>query len=1167
VLTQRFLSHLEPGNETLDLSSLVAITYTERAAREMRDRIRQACRDRLQQCPVEQAPHWLRLVRDIDTARISTIHSFCGSLLRSQAVEAGLDPRFSLLEETTGGAFLRNEVRAGLHELLIANDTDATSLAVEFGTDKAAAILELLIPQRFRLNFAEWLPLTSTELIARWQRQWREVTVPKVLRELVESENSQQILALLREHTSDNPKMRERRSVILRELPTLGEASNPADALNSILEQCYVKGSKASDWESEDIYEQLKSGLETLRKELKKILDDLGFDPEHVRLAAEFGLTALRVVNRLGDRYDQAKREAALLDFDDLLILTRNLLRDNLLVRRRIASGISLLMVDEFQDTDPLQTDIVRFLCGDRLTTGKLFLVGDAKQSIYRFRRAEPKVFHELRQEIPEPGRLPLSTNFRSQPEILNFVNVLFDGALGAEYEPLVPAVKQISPRPAIEFLFTSPPPEEEVDKASENEEPGTKGGQETAGVAGKRREAEWVARRVQSLLHDGVSRIRERDRQTNKVTLRPVQARDIVILFRAMSDVRYFEEALRKHHLDYYVVGGRAFYAQQEVFDLANLCQALDDPDDDISLVGVLRSPFFALHDDCLYALRQPNGSLSDALQQPPPEWLSEEHQDQLRFAARVWKELRHAKDRLSPAELLNLAISRTGYDASLLLEFLGSRKLANLSKLIDMARQFDRSGLFTLSDFVDRLREAVLEEAQEAPAALHPESSDVLRLMSIHQSKGLEFPVVIVADMDRKGNDRGSDAQLDPEFGPLLSLGEKFAVRRENLGLRMLQRREQSESLAETLRLLYVATTRAADLLILSAHLKQPGKFSHPWLKLLASRFDLDSGQVRTAPDARGYSPLLKYSRQIPQIHVHQEPPELVPVAKNNDDSNLSLSDLRETVLSAAPAAPPPLWGPLLPDPSAPRTFSISRLEGVDSGETPDVDPSPAQPIVLEIDQFTEMELDAGTAPALQKLKRGEADQLGTLVHAALERLDPRNPGDAGELIRRSMSGLSASPREVLREQATACVRTFLESRYFAEMRDSRRLFRELEWSVPLAGHTLTGKIDALYQTAAGEWVLLDFKTGAWPAATALTKFVRNYDFQLALYAAAIEKWLGKLPERVELVGLRGGLHRVNVPVDPRRVEQSLARAERAIQTLLGGLGRLPSVSSVAD
>ena len=350
------------------------------------------------------------------------------------------------------------------------------------------------------------------------------------------------------------------------------------------------------------------------------------------------------------------------------------------------------------------------------------------------------------------------------------------------------------------------------------------------------------------------------------------------MILFRAMSDVRYYEEALRKYGLDYYVVGGRAFFAQQEVFDVVNLCQFLDDIDDQAALVGVLRSPFFCLSDDAIFALGQ---SPAQALGNAPPPYLAIEEQEQIQFAGKVLGDLREKKDRLPIASLLTLAVERTGYDASLLTEFLGARKLANLRKLVDMAREFDQSGLFTLADFSARLRDAVAEETHEPLAATHPESSDVIRLMSIHQAKGLEFPVVFVADMDRPLNSQTPSAHFDAELGPLVSLPEKFGERRDHPAMRMFRIQERKEDLAEALRLFYVAATRAADLLILSANLKEPGRATNPWLQLVSERFDLTTGQPRQAPGAGGVSVLAKYSGNLPEIRVHQSAPQAIELS----------------------------------------------------------------------------------------------------------------------------------------------------------------------------------------------------------------------------------------------------------------------------------------------
>ena len=367
-------------------------------------------------------------------------------------------------------------------------------------------------------------------------------------------------------------------------------------------------------------------------------------------------------------------------------------------------------------------------------------------------------------------------------------------------------------PPPAVEFLFSRP-------------EAGD--GETKENVLQRRtREADWIARRIASMLDDKLPRIRELNPQTGEVELRPAQPGDFAILFRRLSDVALYEEALRQYDLPYYLVGGRAFYAQQEVFDLANLCSFLDDRDDAVSLAGVLRSPFFGISDDTLFAMVEQAGTMFDALQTSPAVYLNESQQRQWRQAGLVLTELLSVKDRLPLAAVLNRAIELTGYDASLLAEFLGRRKLANLRKLIEMARQFDRTGLYTISEFVTRIRESISEQADEELAATQAESSDVIRLMTIHQSKGLEFPVVIVADMD-SGRQGGRDKPyFHPEFGPLIPLPKVRGKSPAHLGRTMHGYLERSQDDAENVRVLYVAATRAADYLILSAGMTADGK-----------------------------------------------------------------------------------------------------------------------------------------------------------------------------------------------------------------------------------------------------------------------------------------------------------------------------------------------------
>lgn len=1157
VLTRRFLSHLEPGPEALELSQIVAITFTERAAREMRDRVRKECRRRLDRCPPDQVDAWQTIVRELDSARISTIHSFCGTLLRTNAVEAGLDPLFKLLDESTGGSLLRNAVSAGIQSLLARRDPDVIEVVLELGLGRTATLLESLVTERYRLDIAAWRNRRPEEVAALWENKWRTEAVPQILRDLAASPVVKRALALLSENVPDQEVMLDRRGTLLDELPKLGETADPFATLNQIRAAARIQGGGTKDaWRDEQVYADVRGALEDLREVIDKTLDQIDYEPDDVITAADLSLRMLRVAEQVGQHYDERKRLGGWLDFDDLLLKARDLLRDHPEVLKRAASGIELLLVDEFQDTDPIQTEIVRSLCGNELLSGKLFVVGDVKQSIYRFRRAEPQVFRDLRQEIPERGRLPLTTNFRSQPAILNFVNALFDGALGSEYEALSASCGQISAEPTIEFLFATPDVGEIV-AADDSDESAT---------ARRQREAQWIARRLRQLLDDGVPRVRKRDSATGQDALRVLEPRDVVILFRAMTDVRHYEAALRDHGLDYYVVGGQAFFAQQEVFDLVNLCRVLDDPDDEVALVGLLRSPFFSLSDDALLALARErdaedegrgNRGLLAALDLPPAPYLSEHQQGRVRFAGEVLHELRTAKDRLSLAELLTRAVDRTGYDASLLTEFLGARKLANLRKLIDLARRTDQSGLMTLSDFVARLQESVVEEVKEPLAATHPESSNVIRLMSIHQSKGLEFPLVVIADMDRKGNDLPPSAKFDPTVGPLVAVPEKFGRKRQNLGLKLLRWMEQPESMAETLRLLYVAATRAADHLILSANLVEPGKVTHPWLRLVRERFDLSTGQPRLMPTDEGLSVLAKYASVLPQILVHHHEPDEPAKREHDAHKHLPLREVRIAVESAQPRSLPPMLVPLPVDRAARLRFSVSEIRQADA------DLKGHEPISVDAsdDRSAEEGLpadDLATASDVN-VDRTDARELGDIVHVILERIRPGDARDPAMLV--DEIGL-AWPRVIganLRTAAAACLETYRVSPVAHEIATARRLHREVEFYLPWPvgdgpPRIITGKLDCLLETADGRWAIVDYKTGKIPKGRGSADVFAEYEMQLAIYALAVERLIGRRPDRAELLLLREGGQRLSFAPESADWPVLHARVDGALRSLLG-------------
>jgi ATP-dependent helicase/nuclease subunit A len=794
------------------------------------------------------------------------------------------------------------------------------------------------------------------------------------------------------------------------------------------------------------------------------------------------------------------------------------------------------MLVDEFQDTDPLQVELVKALCGDELSRGKLFFVGDYKQSIYRFRRADPRVFRQLQEEVPHEGRLPLTLNFRSQPQILAFVNALFCEELGSQsngpaYEPLRASRPQVAEPPVVEFLWA---PAEEPEEA-------------TASL--RRREAQWIARRLRELLdtparvvldRHAAASLRDGSVSLGETRPREVRPGDIAVLFRALSDVQFYEEALRQHGIDYYLVGGHAFYAQQEIFDLLNLLRAIAYPSDLVSLVGVLRSPFFALTDETLYWLARHSEGIGAGLFAPPPQ-VDDQQRPRVELAAATLLRLRACKDRLPITALVDDALRTTGYDAILLAEFMGERKLANLRKLIDQARTFDRSGIFTLCDFIRQLSEFVAKQPDEPLAATMPESAGVVRLMTIHQAKGLEFPVVVLPDLRRPTNYVLPPAAFHAELGPLVRPLEEDRKQHVVTGYDFLRRIEAGEDESELMRLFYVATTRAADYLILSSGVSELGEAESPWLRLLAKRFDLHTGAC-LASLPRGF--------ERPQVRVTTSEPTVDARSRQRRRPNLEAVIAQAEALSAnGQIAPPPSIQAIPVDVAARREFSFSRLNGT-LHET-----LPRENLVASPELGDDALADRAR-PFIDPLG------LGTLVHAVLEEL----PFNGQQASRADIEALVAryAPDHVPGDaaaatEAVALVHRFAQSPFMAELAGAQEVYRELEFLLawpperPTTGGTyLRGYVDCLFRDARGRWRVLDYKTNAVTAEN-VRQAAAPYEMQMLVYALAVEAGLGQTPEAMVLYFLQPGVaHTLKLDAEARRRAVSLVN--RAIAGYLG-------------
>jgi ATP-dependent helicase/nuclease subunit A len=915
VLTGRYLRALE---ERQPLRSIVALTFTNKAARELRKRIRDQCRRRLVR-EGEDTRRWRSVLRGLEAAPIGTFHEFAAQWLRDHAALAGIDPDFTIIDESAAASIRDEALARALRGWLADCKPELVELAVEFGLTPVRQALSDLVARRALGGLETWTGRSAGELVAAWKTEWQRQGRPARMHKLRLSARG--CLDLLSANKCSHPAMSARRAFLLEQLPRL-ENQDVADAwLGEIRGQAKVQGGgKPEHWPAPEVYEQVKDSFKDLRDEIDDFLERSRWDEVATLEAAEHGLRLARLASELAKTYAAMKRVRGSLDFDDLMLLSHALLRDwPELAAAGDDRAASQFLVDEFQDTDEIQGAILETLAGRSYGTGGLFLVGDARQSIYRFRGAEPRIFAQFRDRFPAAGHLALTENFRSIPAILDFVNALFGDVLAGLEHPLRPGkpAYPATSQPAVEFLW--------ADESAADEEEGRRP------QAAERRkiEARWIARRLRQRLDAGWM-VRSKKGVVQKAT-----DGDIALLFRAMPGVGAYEAALAAEGFDYHVVGGSAFYAQQEIHDLINVLSVLEDPLDAVALAGALRSPFFCVSDDGLYWLAMsPHGALADGLEHADAitelSPLDRSCAGRARALLQRWRAL---KDSIPIAALVDRVLDESGYEAALLGESLGARKRANARKLVRLARELDQQGGFAIASFVASLRASLRELPREEQAATTDEEGTSVRLMSIHQAKGLEFPIVVLPDLNRRPQGGKGFVALSSQLGPLVRLNKEpepgddaeGGEVGQSLGWLTYRAIEQCEDDEEALRLFYVAATRAQDALILSAGLRPAEKPASPALSLLFDRFDRHTGACRAVLPAGWNPPEVHVTRACPPASdgpavVRPSRPRLLDVAKT----------IEQAVVSAEPAAPPPS-PPRFVDLEAARvlTPSLSRLD----------------------------------------------------------------------------------------------------------------------------------------------------------------------------------------------------------------------------------------------
>jgi ATP-dependent exoDNAse (exonuclease V) beta subunit len=825
-LVRRVLGILETGRARM--VEIVAVTFTEKAAGELKLRLREALELRRASASDDAVRARLEYALEtLEEAHVNTIHGFCADLLRERPVEARVDPLFTVLTEAQSRRLYDSAFREWL-ERALQDPPEGMRRALRRSSGALRLAGEDDGPVD-RLRGAGWQLAEWRDFPTEWRRPPfdrlgaidRVLTAVHHLAELTAGAASE------RDNLFINTEAVRRLSRQVRLEQSFGQSDYDGWEAR-LVDLLRDRGLSRTRKGSGHVY-----GRNIARAAVLAARDRLVEDLQQFKRDADADLAAClqRELAEATARYQELKASTGALDFADLLTRARDLIKDDAGVRRHLQQKYARLFIDEFQDTDPIQAEILLLLSADEGTVtewqkvrpvpGKLFIVGDPKQAIYRFRGTDVGTYwHVCRQLESQGGRvLQLTTSFRSLPAIQRFVNAAFERVMAADpqalqagYVPLSPDRPADDSQPAVVALPVPRPypargPLKPSAKAIEASLPDAIG----AMLA-------WLVDERNGW------RVVERSASGGE-RLVPIRPRHIALLFRRFitfgEDVtRPYVKAIEARGIPHLLVGGQGFHGREEVETIRAALAAIEWPDDELSVFATLKGPLFAVDDAHLLEFRHRFGTLhpfripKELGGNSGGDWtLSASpvaHLAVVAEALRLLQQLHRGRNYRPVADTLGRLLADTRAHVGFVLRMAGEQVLANVLHVAELARQYEGNGGISFRGFIDQLREATKGESAEAP--ILEESSDGVRLMTVHKAKGLEFPVVILADMTCRLHRTDASRYLDAER-------RLCAMRIGGWAPHELYDHEADEvgrDRAEGIRLAYVAATRARDLLV---------------------------------------------------------------------------------------------------------------------------------------------------------------------------------------------------------------------------------------------------------------------------------------------------------------------------------------------------------------
>jgi ATP-dependent exoDNAse (exonuclease V) beta subunit len=1140
VLVERFVAAVRDDGVPVD--RVLAITFTEKAAAELKSRVRARL---LGEGEREAA-------RAAEAAAISTIHGFCARVLRSNALAAGLDPDFHVLDETESARLAFDAFDAALEAFLEAEVAtaeaaagDPLDLAASYGPDRLRAMV-VTVHGKLRSQGREPRLPPAEPPAPAGERERLEAAAGAAAAELGGAAGANR--------TVDRALAALDRCGDFLRSRSGGDLPDPADLKDLEVKRGNVKAMQTPAFdELADAYRAYVTLCTTAQ-------------------AAKHHALLARLLELFAERYAALKDERSALDFDDLELLARDLLRDDGALRREVAGRFEQVMVDEFQDTNPLQVELI-----DLVADGNLFAVGDERQSIYGFRHAEVELFRRRGTAAAEAGRAAsLRTNFRTRPELVAALDATFAAVWGEDFEPLVPAPGGAGPPaadPPVELLVVDGRKQRWDDALGGETAARDAFGAGVGEACWRAVEARLLADRIAALAGPGG----------------PFGYGDVAILLRAATDMALYERALVERGIPAYSHGGRGFSEAQQVSDLRAYLAALANPLDELAMTTLLASPLVGASLDALalarFRCRRTGRDLWWALRTDEELSAALPARDRERLAAFTerFARQREAAPRISLEDLIDRAVTESGYDRVVLAMPGGERRLANVRKLMRLARRFEADRGRDLRRFIDHLDERELLRAHEGEAPVEGQArTPAVRLMTIHAAKGLEFPVVCVADLGRPvrgGEDEGLRVADDGRVG--LRLASLSGERSDALEWERLKEEQTERAEQEERRILYVAMTRAQEHLVLSG-----ATDSERWPEHRPLERPLDWLWRALAPGARSLLETTPTGVDVEETEFGQVRVGCVLCTPGTVDEVLpaaARNPAREAT-GAAPVAPPgeaapagaaaAAWEPP-PRPAFPavgraRALPVGRLsysslesyrrcgyrfylERVAGMRPRDQRGRPGPPatgdgqLVLAVDE----------APPPAAPEEGISPMLrGSIVHELLERLDMRAPAlPAADEIAARLRGHGApddDPDEIAR--IGAFVEGFAGSELRERLAAAEEVRTELSFAFELSAAEapsvlVNGFMDVHAVEPGGDVLVVDYKTDPLVGEDPAALVERGYTTQRLVYA---------------LAALRAGTPRVEVAYSfleaPERpvaeVYEDAAELERRLLELAAGV-----------